>query len=69
LYFGKKKKDKIQNKSFPVLYFALCFTASFRYFSEILNACFLALLFFFTVGFFLFNSFQSLFVYLFYRAA
>ena len=35
LYFGKKKKDKIQNKSFPVSYLALCFTACFRYFSEI----------------------------------
>ena len=45
-FFVKKKKGKIQNNAVIVSYFALCFTARSRHFSEILNACVLALLFY-----------------------
>ena len=48
MYFlVKNKKGKIQNNAVIVSYFALCFTARSRHFSEILNACVLALLFYF----------------------
>lgn len=50
MYFlVKKKKGKIQNNAVIVSYFALCFTARFRHFSEILNACVSALLFYLTL--------------------
>ena len=45
-FLVKKKKGKIQNNPVIVSYFALCFTARSRHFSEILNACVSALLFY-----------------------
>ena len=49
IFLVKKKKGKIQNNPVIVSYFALCFTARPRHFSEILNACVSALLFYLTL--------------------